>query len=64
MKFTRVQQEFMDWIDAVVMAELDLEHTIFANDMKFLERDFKASRKIRKEFFEWFKRIEKMTKWK
>jgi hypothetical protein len=53
--FTKKENEFMDWLDAVVEAELDLETTI-QTDGKALLEDFKRTRKLRKEFFEWFKK--------
>ena len=57
MPFTKRETKFMDWLDAVVEAELDLETTIQNGEkMKVLTADFKRMKKIRKEFFEWFKK--------
>jgi len=55
MKFTKNELEFIEFLDIVIEAELDLETTI-QTDGKALLEDFKRTRKLRKEFFEWFKK--------
>ena len=53
-KFTKTEQEFIDYLDAVVQAELDLETSISV-DGKFIKRDFDETMRIRREFFNWFR---------
>jgi hypothetical protein len=48
----------MDWLDAVVEAELDLETTIQTNGEP-LAVDFARTRKVRKDFFDWFRSVTK-----
>ena len=63
--FTKRETEFMDWLDAVVDAELDLETTIQTNKKapikdylitRRIHEDFLQARKLRKQFFDWFKK--------
>jgi hypothetical protein len=56
MKFTKTQQEFIDWIDAVVESELDLETTVHMKKLDWpqLVKDFDYARKTKKDFFNWF----------
>jgi len=53
MSFTKREQKFIDFLDAVVEAELDLETTIQTNG-KVLKEDFLRTRKLRKDFFKWY----------
>lgn len=55
-KFTKTEQEFIDHLEAVIQAELDLEMTINV-DGKFLKRDFKETIKTRRDFFRWFQKL-------
>jgi hypothetical protein len=55
-KFTKSEQEFIDYLDAVVQAELDLEYSINV-DGKFVGKDFEETIKIRREFFKWFRKL-------
>ena len=55
-KFTKAEQEFIDYLDAVVQAELDLETSISVHG-KFIKKDFDETMKIRREFFNWFQNI-------
>ena len=53
MKFTKNELEFIEFLDIVIEAELDLETTI-QTDGKALLEDFKRARQLRKDFFKWF----------
>lgn len=57
MKFSKKEQEFRDYLDAIVEAELDLETSAHMKkvDWKKLTKEFALTRKLRKDFFEWFK---------
>jgi len=59
-RFTKNELEFMDWLDAVIDAEIDLETSIHQGcGTSDLLKDFQRTREVRRDFFKWFQKIDK-----
>ena len=52
--FTKNEQQFIDYLDAIIQAELDLETSIQTGEGgKRIHEDYFNVRELKKEFFKW-----------
>jgi hypothetical protein len=52
--FTKNEQQFIDYLDAIIQAELDLETSIQTGEGgKRIHKDYFNVSELKKEFFKW-----------